>query len=198
MKDWDTSFQPMFDEYFNPPPSVVSLVPAAAAPRLADPTGTPSSTIIDQDAPSAIAHLDNDPFFGVLILEPNSEESSLKDVIPTNVHSVNQPPEHLRKWTKDHLLNNVIRSPSRPNYKEALKESCWIKAMQKELNEFERLKVWELVPRPDRFMIITLKWIFKVKLDELGGVLKNKARLVAKGYHQEEGIEFEESFALVA
>ncbi|GJT65402.1 retrovirus-related pol polyprotein from transposon TNT 1-94 [Tanacetum coccineum] len=56
----------------------------------------------------------------------------------------------------------------------------------------------ELVPRPDRVMIITLKWIYKVKLDELGGVLKNKARLVARGYHQEEGINFEESFSLVA
>ncbi|GJY60685.1 retrovirus-related pol polyprotein from transposon TNT 1-94 [Tanacetum coccineum] len=47
-------------------------------------------------------------------------------------------------------------------------------------------------------MIITLKWIFKIKLDELGGVLKNKARLVARGYCKEEGIDFEESFALVA
>ncbi|GJT36054.1 retrovirus-related pol polyprotein from transposon TNT 1-94 [Tanacetum coccineum] len=51
---------------------------------------------------------------------------------------------------------------------------------------------------PDRVMIITLKWIYKVKLDELGGVLKNKARLVARGYRQEEGIDFEESFAPVA
>nr|GEW83715.1 retrovirus-related Pol polyprotein from transposon TNT 1-94 [Tanacetum cinerariifolium] len=46
-------------------------------------------------------------------------------------------------------------------------------------------------------MVITLKWINKVKLDELGGILKNKARLVARGYHQEEGIDFEESFASV-
>nr|GFD03192.1 retrovirus-related Pol polyprotein from transposon TNT 1-94 [Tanacetum cinerariifolium] len=47
-------------------------------------------------------------------------------------------------------------------------------------------------------MVITLKWIYKVKLDEVGGILKNKARLVARGYRQEEGIDFEESFALVA
>ncbi|GJR87183.1 retrovirus-related pol polyprotein from transposon TNT 1-94 [Tanacetum coccineum] len=80
------------------------------------------------------------------------------------------------------------------NYKEALKESCWIEAMQEELNEFERLEVWELVPHPDRVIIIILKYIFKVKLDELGGFLKNKARLVARGYRQEDGIEFEESF----
>nr|GFB05495.1 retrovirus-related Pol polyprotein from transposon TNT 1-94 [Tanacetum cinerariifolium] len=56
----------------------------------------------------------------------------------------------------------------------------------------------ELVPRPDKVMVITLKWIYKVKLDELGGILKNKARLVARGYRQEEGIDFEESFAPVA
>ncbi|GJV67542.1 retrovirus-related pol polyprotein from transposon TNT 1-94 [Tanacetum coccineum] len=47
-------------------------------------------------------------------------------------------------------------------------------------------------------MVITLKWIYKVKLDELGGILKNKTRLVARGYRQEEGIDFEESFAPVA
>ncbi|GJY20364.1 retrovirus-related pol polyprotein from transposon TNT 1-94 [Tanacetum coccineum] len=84
------------------------------------------------------------------------------------------------------------------NYKEALKESCWIEAMQEELNKFERLEVWELVPHPDLVMIITLKWIFKVKLDELGGVLKNKAWSVAREYRQEEGVNFEESFAPVA
>ncbi|GKF70990.1 hypothetical protein Tco_0207104 [Tanacetum coccineum] len=49
--------------------------------------------------------------------------------------------------------------------------------MQEELNEFERFEVWELVPRPDKVMVITLKWIYKVKLDELRGILKNKARL---------------------
>ncbi|GKE43661.1 retrovirus-related pol polyprotein from transposon TNT 1-94 [Tanacetum coccineum] len=70
--------------------------------------------------------------------------------------------------------------------------------MQEELNEFKHLEVWELVPRPDHVMIITLKWIYKVKLDELGGLLKNKAQLVVRGHHQEECIDFEESFALVA
>nr|GFC90485.1 integrase, catalytic region, zinc finger, CCHC-type, peptidase aspartic, catalytic [Tanacetum cinerariifolium] len=70
--------------------------------------------------------------------------------------------------------------------------------LEEELNEFERLGVWKLVPRLDKVMVITLKWIYKVKLDELGVILKNKARLVARGYRQEEGIDFEESFALVA
>ncbi|GJV95576.1 retrovirus-related pol polyprotein from transposon TNT 1-94 [Tanacetum coccineum] len=70
--------------------------------------------------------------------------------------------------------------------------------MQEELNEFECLEVWELVPHPDRVMNITLKWIYKVKLDELGGVLKNKARLIARGYCHEEGIDFEESFSPIS
>ncbi|GKG16700.1 retrovirus-related pol polyprotein from transposon TNT 1-94, partial [Tanacetum coccineum] len=142
-----------------------------------------------------VAHMDNDPYFGLPIPEPSSEESSSRIVIPTNVHSVNQPQEHIGKWTKDHPLKNVIGDPSRPV---STRLQLHTEAMQEELNEFERLEVWELVSRLDRVMIITLKWIYKVKLDELGGVLKNKARLVVRGYCQEEGINFEESFASVA
>ncbi|GJW72454.1 retrovirus-related pol polyprotein from transposon TNT 1-94 [Tanacetum coccineum] len=63
---------------------------------------------------------------------------------------------------------------------------------EEEIHEFERLDVWILVPCPDNILIIPLKWIFKIKLDEYGDVLKNKARLVAKGYRQEAGIDFEE------
>ncbi|GJZ67043.1 retrovirus-related pol polyprotein from transposon TNT 1-94 [Tanacetum coccineum] len=84
------------------------------------------------------------------------------------------------------------------NFKMVVIEDCWFQAMQDEIYEFDHLEVWELVPRPIYVMVIALKWIYKVKLDEYGDVLKNKARLVAKGYRQEEGIDFEESFALVA
>ncbi|GKD13837.1 retrovirus-related pol polyprotein from transposon TNT 1-94, partial [Tanacetum coccineum] len=125
------------------------------------------------------------------------------------------------KWTKNRMLENVIRDPSRSvftrkqlktdamwcyfdafltfveseNFKEAMLESSSIEAMQEEIHEFDRLQVWELVPCLDFVMLIKLKWIFKVKKDKLGGVLKNKARLVAKGYRQEEGNDFEELFA---
>nr|GFD10831.1 retrovirus-related Pol polyprotein from transposon TNT 1-94 [Tanacetum cinerariifolium] len=76
----------------------------------------------------------------------------------------------------DKVIPQVADDSTEPKtYKEALNQACWIEAMQEELHEFERLEVWELVPRPD-----------KVKLDELGGILKNKARLVARGYRQEE------------
>ncbi|GKE38493.1 copia protein [Tanacetum coccineum] len=70
--------------------------------------------------------------------------------------------------------------------------------MQDEIHEFDQLDIWELVPPLDCAMIIALKWIYKVKLDKYGDVLKNEARLVAKGYHQEKGLDFEESFAPVA
>ncbi|GKB83218.1 retrovirus-related pol polyprotein from transposon TNT 1-94 [Tanacetum coccineum] len=74
----------------------------------------------------------------------------------------------------------------------------WIDAMQEEIHEFQRLKVWELVSCLDKVLLIKLKWIYKVKTDEFGGVLKNKARLVAQGFRQEEGIDFKESIAPVA
>ncbi|GKD22511.1 retrovirus-related pol polyprotein from transposon TNT 1-94, partial [Tanacetum coccineum] len=90
-------------------------------------------------------------------------------------------------------------SPIEPkNFESAITKYCWFQALQDEIHKFDRLQVWELVPQPDCVMIIALKWIYKVKLDEYGDVLKNKARLVAKGYQKEEGIDFEESFAPVA
>ncbi|GKF37864.1 retrovirus-related pol polyprotein from transposon TNT 1-94 [Tanacetum coccineum] len=168
--------------------------------------------------------MNNDSFFGIPILENDSEASSSLDVIPTVMHTATPNSKHVTKWTKDHPLDNIINELKRPistrlqlyeqalfcyydafltyieskNYKDALTQTYWIEAMQEELNEFERLEVWELVPRPDKVMVITLKWIYKVKLDKLGGILKNKDRLVACGYRQEEGIDFEECFALVA
>ncbi|GJT07529.1 retrovirus-related pol polyprotein from transposon TNT 1-94 [Tanacetum coccineum] len=203
--NWDMLFQPLFDELLNPPPSVdhpapkvVALINKVAAPVPAVSTGSPSSTTVDQDAPSPIAHMGNDPYFGLPILEIPSDQSSSSDSIHTNVPPDHQISEHNNKWTKDHPLENIIGELARPTYKDTLTQACWIKAMQEELNEFERLEVWELVPRPDKVMVITLKWIYKVKLDELGGILKNKAQLVARRYRQEEGIDFEESFAPVA
>ncbi|GJU02054.1 putative ribonuclease H-like domain-containing protein [Tanacetum coccineum] len=253
----DILFQPMFDELLTPPPSVdlsasevIALIDEVVAPVLAVSTGSPSSTTVDQDAPSPsnsqttpetqppvipndveednhdieVAHMGNDPYFGIPIPEIPSDQSSSSDSIHTIVHLDHQISEHNSKWTKDHPLENIIGELDRPvstrlqlheqalfcyydafltavepkTYKDALTQSCWIEAMQEELNEFERLEVWELVPRPDKVMVITLKWIYKVKLDELGVILKNKARLVARGYCQVVGIDFEESFAPVA
>nr|GFB50672.1 hypothetical protein [Tanacetum cinerariifolium] len=171
-----------------------------------------------------VAHMGNDLLLGVPIPEVNYEQSSSTAFPQSNVQPSHPMTHHNSKWKKDHPLNYIIGPLSRPvstrlqlheqalfcyydafmasvepkTYKEALTQACWIEAMQEELHEFERLEVWELVPRPDKVMVITLKWIYKVKLDELGGILKTKARLVARGYRQEEEIDFEESFALVA
>ncbi|GJW30663.1 retrovirus-related pol polyprotein from transposon TNT 1-94 [Tanacetum coccineum] len=84
------------------------------------------------------------------------------------------------------------------NIKEAMADHSWIESMQDKLNQFERLQVWELVPRPEGKNIIALKWLWKNKCDAENIVVQNKTRLVAKGYKQEEGIDFEESFAPVA
>ncbi|GJT44568.1 retrovirus-related pol polyprotein from transposon TNT 1-94 [Tanacetum coccineum] len=74
---------------------------------------------------------------------------------------------------------------------------AWIEAMQEELHQFNRLNVWELVDKPFRKTVINLKWLWKNTKDEDNTVIRNKARLIAKGYRQEEGIDFEESFAPV-
>ncbi|GJR99021.1 hypothetical protein Tco_0315530 [Tanacetum coccineum] len=164
--DWDILFQPMFDDYLNPLTCVNPQVPAVIAPEPAASTTIPLS-VEDVDHDIEVAHMDNNPYVDVPILEPSFEESSTHVVIPKNVHSINQPPKHINKWTKDHSIDNVIGNPSRPvstrhqlqdealfcyfdgflssvepkNYKEALTESYWIKAKQEELNEFERLEV---------------------------------------------------------
>ncbi|GKB55888.1 retrovirus-related pol polyprotein from transposon TNT 1-94 [Tanacetum coccineum] len=75
--------------------------------------------------------------------------------------------------------------------------SC-IESMQDELIQLKRLDVWELVPRPDGKNIIAVKWLWKNKNDAENIVIRNKSRLLVKGYKQVEGIDFEESFALVA
>ncbi|GJZ16185.1 retrovirus-related pol polyprotein from transposon TNT 1-94 [Tanacetum coccineum] len=86
----------------------------------------------------------------------------------------------------------------RKNVKEAMNDPAWIESMQEELIQFKRLDVWVLVPLPDNIKHLTLKWLFKNKHDEENTVIRNKTRLVVRGYRQEEGIDFEESLALVA
>nr|GEZ72429.1 retrovirus-related Pol polyprotein from transposon TNT 1-94 [Tanacetum cinerariifolium]GEZ73242.1 retrovirus-related Pol polyprotein from transposon TNT 1-94 [Tanacetum cinerariifolium] len=163
----------MFDEYLEPPRVKRPVSPAPAVQAPVNSVGTPSSTTIDQDAPSSsispsssalqshslrqgvtaestfmednhVAPVDNNPFINVFALEPSFGASSSRDVSSTESTYVSQALHHL----------NCV-------------------------------------------MIIALKWIYKLKLDEYGDVLKNKARLVVKGYRQEEGIDFEESFAPV-
>ncbi|GJW00176.1 retrovirus-related pol polyprotein from transposon TNT 1-94 [Tanacetum coccineum] len=146
--DWDHLFQPMFDEYFNPPPCAVSPVQVAPTLRVVDIAGV------------------EEPIPTVLFDDPCHEP----------LYEISTSLESLSNGQSSYSPLELIE----------------------EIHEFERLEVWELVPCPDKVMLIKLKWIFKVKKDEFGGILKNKARLVAQGFRQEEGIEFQESFAPVA
>ncbi|GKB80578.1 retrovirus-related pol polyprotein from transposon TNT 1-94 [Tanacetum coccineum] len=211
-KELEMLFQPMFDEYFNPPGNRQDPLPSVAQDPVI-PTGPSVSISIDLDAPSGseqyaevnpFAAADHEPFVNVFAPDPTSEASSSGEIMMPELNQSTQPHEHIRKWTDSHPLDNIIGNPSRPkksklkNFQSAATEDCWFQAMQDEIHEFDRLDVWELVPPPDSAMIIALKWIYKVKLDEYGDVLKNKARLVAKGFRQEEGLDFEESFAPVA
>ncbi|GKD08041.1 retrovirus-related pol polyprotein from transposon TNT 1-94 [Tanacetum coccineum] len=84
------------------------------------------------------------------------------------------------------------------NVNEALNDESWIIAMQEELNQFNANDVLELVPHPKSTTIIGTKWVFRNKLDENGVVSRNKSRLVAQGYNQQEGIDYDKSYAHVA
>ena len=96
------------------------------------------------------------------------------------------------------LFHNFLSHEEPKKVEDALKDSDWVTAMQEELNEFERNKVWQLVPRPKNRSVVGTKWVFRNKTDSDGVVIRNKARLVAKGYSQQEGIDYDETFAHVA
>ncbi|GJX12516.1 hypothetical protein Tco_0204274 [Tanacetum coccineum] len=115
-RDYEILFQPLFDEYFNPPPCAVSLNPiAVAAPRPVDPAGSPLSTTIDQDVPSASTSPTNQEIqFQVTHQDPSSEEPTLQRFIPSNLHNLNQSFDTPTKLTKNQPLENVIGDPSRP------------------------------------------------------------------------------------
>nr|GEV23430.1 hypothetical protein [Tanacetum cinerariifolium] len=145
--NWDMLFQPLFDELLTPLPSVDHPAPKVIAPitevvalEPAASTGLPSSTTVDQDAPSPsnsqttskpqssiipndveddnhdldVAHMNNDPFFGILIPEVPSDQSSSIDILYIIVQPDHQISEHNRKWTKDHSLENIIDELARP------------------------------------------------------------------------------------
>ncbi|GJR08853.1 retrovirus-related pol polyprotein from transposon TNT 1-94 [Tanacetum coccineum] len=144
-------FQPMFDEYLEPTRIGRPVSPAPAILVSVNSASTPSSTTIDQDAPS-----------------PSHSPSSL---------ALQSPSLHQGVAVESTLMEDNPFAP---------------------IDNDPFINYGKLVPQPDCVMIIALKWIYKVKLDEYDDVPKNKARLVAKGYRQEEGIDFEESFAPVA
>ncbi|GJY22342.1 retrovirus-related pol polyprotein from transposon TNT 1-94 [Tanacetum coccineum] len=171
-------------------PNSISQQPftVANAPRAVDLANSYVSTSIDQDALSTsipstqdqehspiisqgfeespkTPHFHDDPLYESLHEDLTSQGSL------SNVRPIHTPFELLGRWTKDHPIANVIGDPSLEpkNFKQTMTKPLCIDAMQEEIHEFETLQVWELVPCPDKVMLIKLKWIYKVKSDEFGG-----------------------------
>ncbi|GJW65694.1 retrovirus-related pol polyprotein from transposon TNT 1-94 [Tanacetum coccineum] len=134
-----------------------------------------------------------------LVDDDLDEEEAIREIEKKNLENVVED-ETLEideivniKESRNHPLENVIGT-----YNEPLGDESWIVAMQEELNQFIANDVWELVPQPKNLTIIRTKWVFRNKLDENGIVSQNKARLVAQGYNQQEGINYDETYAPVA
>lgn len=96
---------------------------------------------------------------------------------------------------EEELLLLGIEEPV--SYQQAVKENSWRAAMKTELEAIERNNTWKLVELPSGHKPIGLKWVYKLKKNTEGDIVKYKARLVAKGYVQKQGVDFEEVFAPV-
>ncbi|GKD35084.1 retrovirus-related pol polyprotein from transposon TNT 1-94 [Tanacetum coccineum] len=206
----DLLFSPMFDELLNGTTLVVSkssAVNAADAPNKCQQQNTTSST-------STTFAADIPPLNTQTTPTTTSQAPTI-----TTTENINQAEtQKMHKLKKKNLSTSLVHRTRRQleingemsmfaltvsrtepkNIKEALADSAWIEAMQEEIHQFERLDVWELVDRPLCKNVINMKWLWKNKRDEENIVIHSKARLVAKEYGQQEGIDFEESFAPVA
>nr|GEX25099.1 hypothetical protein [Tanacetum cinerariifolium] len=98
----------------------------------------------------------------------------------------------------DEVFHEIFESFQGESSSSSLNDDRVHHTMQEKLDQFARLKVWRLVPRPEGKSVIKTKWIFKNKKDESSLVIRNKARLGVVGYSQQEGIDYDETFALVA
>ncbi|GJY27306.1 retrovirus-related pol polyprotein from transposon TNT 1-94 [Tanacetum coccineum] len=211
----------MASEQFGSGPGLQVLTPAASNSGLV-PNIIPQQPFSVAAAPRVVKIDDSPVSMSIGQEEPSSNSTSQGS--SSNVRPSHTSFEMTGRWTKDHPIANVTDDLSRSvstrkqlktdtmwcyfdafltsvepkNFKQTMTEPSWIDAMQEEIHKFKRLQVWELVPCLDKVMLIKLKWIYKVKTDDFGGVLNNKARLVAQGFRQEEGIDLEESFAPVA
>nr|GEX26841.1 retrovirus-related Pol polyprotein from transposon TNT 1-94 [Tanacetum cinerariifolium] len=182
----DLLFEAMYDDYIGgQPSSALRIVLAAQAHQ-----------ILADNVPNAM--FDANTFVNPFATSSTSaaESSSSQYVDPSNMHTFYQLYPFEFHWTKDHPLEQVIGEPLRPvltrNQLRSDGDMCMYALT------FKRLDVWVLVPALDNITPLTLKWLFKTKHDEEKTVIRNKSRLVVRGYRQEEGIDFEESFASVA
>ncbi|GKF44641.1 hypothetical protein Tco_0131193 [Tanacetum coccineum] len=122
-KELEMLFQPMFDEYFNPPGIRQDPIPNVVQDPVI-PTGPSVSISIDLDASSGT---DRRPFVNVFALDLTSEASSSREIMMPELNQSTQPHEHIQKWTDSHPLDNIIRNPSRPvsTQKQLVMDALW-------------------------------------------------------------------------
>lgn len=146
--------------------------------------------------------------------EQDEEEDEFFDASDSSSSSSDDQNQPLRRSTRSNFgqrpkyLNNYHVYVAKQNeafeprtFKEALnchERDCWISAMQEELQSIENNDTWELVDLPKGRSTIGSKWVYKLKVDELGGNHTYKARLVAQGFSQKFGVDYDEVFAPVA
>jgi hypothetical protein len=109
-----------------------------------------------------------------------------------------QPVPELVPHDLDGQLHLVCDDGEPRSFAEAEKDAAWRAAMKAEIDAVKKNHIWELADLPHGHRAITLKWVFKLKRDEVGAIIKHKARLVARGFLQREGIDFDDAFAPVA
>jgi len=114
---------------------------------------------------------------------------------PTTQHRQRQSPDRYTGYMA--LMSKcVVIEPS--SFEEAVEDPAWVDAMVEEYDSIVKNSAWEIVPRPEGKLVVGSRWIYKVKQATDGSVEEYKARFVARGFSQIEGIDYEETFALVA
>nr|GEU51151.1 Gag-Pol polyprotein [Tanacetum cinerariifolium] len=220
-QDLDNLFGPMYEEYYASSTSKVSNNSAANTFDVEN-TPSPSSIIVEDSDASQIVTSSKETITQeskTLVLETHSDKQIQKDVAefngniimhsfenpkleeaksssnyqdPSNMHEFHQQHRYTNKWTKNHPIEQVISDPSKPvqtrNQLRTDVESC----------VFQTIRRVGLVPLLDARHAIKVKWLWKNETYAENMIIQNKSRLVAKGYSQQEGIDFEESFAPVA
>ncbi|GKA47803.1 retrovirus-related pol polyprotein from transposon TNT 1-94 [Tanacetum coccineum] len=198
----DLLFSLMFDELHNETTPVVSkssVIPSADTldQHQQHSTTTSTSITVAADIPPLIIQTTPKTTNQASTQAPTTKDHPLEQVIGNPSQSI-RTRRQLETDGEMCKFALVVSQTEPKNIKEAMADSAWIEAMQEEIHQFERLDVWELVDGPLCKNVINMKWLWKNKRDEENIVNRNKACLVAKGYSQQEGIEFEESFAPVA
>ncbi|GJT22579.1 retrovirus-related pol polyprotein from transposon TNT 1-94, partial [Tanacetum coccineum] len=160
-------------------------------------TVTATENINQAETNKENAQVEEDEFINIFSTPVQEQwETSSRLVDSSNMHTFYQRHHSEHHWTKDHPLEQVIGNPSqsiRTRRQLATDGEMCMFALT-----FDRLDVWELVDRLLCKNVINMKWLWKNKCDKENTVIRNKACLVAKGYAQQEGIDFEESFAPIA